>query len=729
MLAAFEVGRTPWPEWAIRMPVFILTITALYLIYKAVSNVFGRRAGFIGAMVLCSMPHWFLIGHQTMTDMPFVTAMTSSMALLLLGLHTDPERTVRTYEVDVGRTRFRFSGFHLVLGLILMVAAPQVFYLISRNLGLVLSGPGPWGFHPHLDEFFSGSAINCGLPGNQDCVKHLPFARDLQPALQAAMWILVSGVLLYLNRTERRLSRLFFLGAWFFAAVSTMGKGPAGFGLPLLCAGAYIFATGKWKKLLDIEIPSGLLIILSVAIPWYAAMYMRHGPAFTDRLIIHDMYKRAIVHVHDTNVGVDVSFRYYVWQLGYAFFPWTGLVPVGLVWWLRRRHDALTSGRGDASVFFAMWFVFAFTLFAAMLTKFHHYIFPVVPPAAMLTGILLDRLISETRIVREQGGIWTKLNYALSVGCGTVLAIYGLFCLFPGKLDGFKPEADVARPPMVAIGIPILLVGIAAVIAGIRLFGDTTRPREEEDKMRRQRLSFEEPLLGAMALGAAIVVGLVGFDLASKPTGSPPGQANLMYLFTYNYKRAWPAGLEFSGMITTFAVVAVVLMLLLVIPRIRKHVVVISLVTGMSWAAWGLDIYLVRTSPHWGQRDVVKAYYQARTGPEERLVAYQMNWKGENFYTGNRLPAFVSTGANFKSWIAKEKYKEPKVMFFIAEHARGKTLEGDLGDGVVSFHKVTDKKVNERFGIYKAVFGLAPAPIVDPSINTDEEAEGVPPPM
>ncbi len=65
-------------------------------------------------------------------------------------------------------------------------------------------------------------------------------------------------------------------------------------------------------------------------------MYVRHGPPFTDRLIFHDMFNRAFHHVHDTNEGDDTSFRFYVWQLGYALFPWTGLAPLGLLWWLRR---------------------------------------------------------------------------------------------------------------------------------------------------------------------------------------------------------------------------------------------------------------------------------------------------------------------------------------------------------------------------------------------------------
>jgi 4-amino-4-deoxy-L-arabinose transferase-like glycosyltransferase len=40
-----------------------------------------------------------------------------------------------------------------------------------------------------------------------------------------------------------------------------------------------------------------------------------------------------------------------------------------------------------------LWFVSSFVLFSAMITKFHHYIFPAVPGAAVLVGLLLDRML------------------------------------------------------------------------------------------------------------------------------------------------------------------------------------------------------------------------------------------------------------------------------------------------------------------------------------------------
>src|SRR5438270_1210966 len=133
----------------------------------------------------------------------------------------------------------------------------------------------------------------------------------------------------------------------------------------------------RWAELARLEIMSGLLISLAVALPWYVAMYVRHGSPFTDRLIFHDMFNRAFHHVHDTNEGDDTSFRFYVWQLGYALFPWTGLAPVGLLWWLRRGAAAGTGrasplgasstaeaadededDRADTSVLLCLWFVF-----------------------------------------------------------------------------------------------------------------------------------------------------------------------------------------------------------------------------------------------------------------------------------------------------------------------------------------------------------------------------------
>src|SRR5262249_22980820 len=136
MLAGAESGRTPWPEWAGRMPVFILTIVALYFLYKGVAQVVGPRAGMVGAPLFATKPQRYLLAPQTITDMPLVATLSTSMGLLMIGMHTDSEQKVRAYEISIFGQKVRLTGFHLVFGVILLSALPQILYLCSRNAEL-----------------------------------------------------------------------------------------------------------------------------------------------------------------------------------------------------------------------------------------------------------------------------------------------------------------------------------------------------------------------------------------------------------------------------------------------------------------------------------------------------------------------------------------------------------------------------------------------------------------
>jgi 4-amino-4-deoxy-L-arabinose transferase-like glycosyltransferase len=658
--------------------------------------------------------------------------------LLLIGLHVDEEKNARVYEVKVGKTSWRLSAWHLVFGAILLCAIPQILYLLSRNLELVLHGGGPYGFRPHWDEFRSGSAGNCGMPGNEACnltasaaipksvgAHPIGFMNELirtfgafEPFIQAILWAVILGSVLYMNWGERRLRRLLYIGAWFFAALATMAKGPAGFALPMICAFAYVCTKKKWSELARFEILSGVLIILCVALPWYVAMYVRHGSPFTDRLIFHDMFNRAFHHVHDTNEGDDTGFRFYIWQLGYALFPWTGLAALGLIWWLRKSDEA-DAGRGDASVFLAWWFLFGFALFSFMGTKFHHYIFPAVPPAAMLTGVVLDEMIG-TRRLAKRGSLPL---YLVGVTGGIAIAVAGIARFWPGEIGGAK--GSTLTPASYGMGAVLFALGAAIVVLVLINFRgkdeeqkDAVPPAETEldptqapyraglkeaapDPIAHDRSMHESVMIGGAAVAGALTLALVARDLAIKPDGADqPGAIRLLHLFTYNYRRPWPDTLDFSAILTAFGVAAVLLSLVLAVRKIRPHAAALFLAFGFVWAIWGLDVYMMKTSPHWGQHEVIQAYYANRAGKNEPLVAYQMNWKGENFYTGNHIPAFVSSGANFTNWLKQQREAGIKVMYFITEHSRTNGLRSEVG--AKAYREVTDKALCNKFVLVRA---------------------------
>ncbi len=219
------------------------------------------------------------------------------------------------------------------------------------------------------------------------------FFGAFEPALQGLAWSTPLGLALWLNWGERRVQRsrtsrpVLRLGG-------DDGKGPEGSSSPRPRRSPG-WGPRRWSELLRLEIATGIAVWVALVLPWFVAMYVRHGSVFTDRLIFHDMVNRTLGHMHDTNEGDDTSLRFYVWQLGYAFFPWSGLVPLGLLYWIRQRGSS--GGSNDAAIVLFMWFLLTFALVTFMGTKFHHYIFPAVPPLAMLVGIVVDRLLGAKR--------------------------------------------------------------------------------------------------------------------------------------------------------------------------------------------------------------------------------------------------------------------------------------------------------------------------------------------
>jgi 4-amino-4-deoxy-L-arabinose transferase-like glycosyltransferase len=678
LLAGAGQGLVPRPEWAARLPIVGMTLIAVYLLYRAARSRFGARAGFLGGLVLLTVPYWFVLARQSMTDMPYVAPLTAALALVLLGLGRDPEERAPVVGLRVGRRVLGVSAFHLLFVLVTGTALAQILYLLSRHVTLELAGTER-GFRLHQDMMLYGSPGNCGLPGNEDCRTALPYDTSAQPGVVAAVALVVLALFLWVNRGERRLQRLLFLGAWYAVALSALAKGAPGLVLPLVIGIGAAITSGRVRDLSRAELVGFLLVFLCVCLPWYAAMVGRHGPPFTDRLLFHDMYKRAFVHVHDTNTGDDVSFRYYVWQLGYGLFPWVGCAAAGLFAFQRDGTES-KGGRAEGLGFLSLWLIVAFSLFSSSLTKFHHYALPAVPPLAMLTGVALDRLLPQVTPSGRRLAL-----YLGAIGLVGLLLPYGVLRLVGGSLLGQVPKAE----PAYAVG------GLALVAAlGLLVVAHRWWPASAEEESAGSERRYEWAFSAALATAGAMLVMLVGRDLFA--VDDPDGPARLTQLASYNYKRLWPASLDFTSPLLALAIAAAVATLVPAFRAFRQHAVPLMVSVGVWSAVWAIDVYVVKVAPHWGQRETIFEYYRRRRGPEEPLAAYQMNWKGENFYTGNHVPAFVASGAKFKSYISEQRDQGTRVIYFTTEHSRESSLKMDLGK-ITRFERLTTKALNNKF--------------------------------
>jgi len=633
------------PEWAVRLPTVAMALAALAVIYLTVRRYFGPRAGALATLVIATMPQFFFISHQAITDLPLVAAITIAACCLIVAMQEDPAREATVFQIG----RWRVSFQHIVLFAIVLLVLPQAVYLISRNISWVEG----YGLVAHPDRFLYGSAGNLDIPGNPNPRDQTPLLRGAggQPFVQGILWLAVLGGLAMFLRKERRMRPLLMVGFYFFCAIAFMAKGLVGIAIPGAAALFYLIASRRWTLLSEgeLRVSLGMLIVTAVSLPWYLAMYVRHGPSFTNRLLIHDHINRLASGVH----GDTGSIEYFLSQVGYATFPWIALFPAALMVCLSVRSRSDQDARGEMVLFVGMWLLSSFVLFSAMVTKYHHYILPAIVPAGILIGIAMA----------EWWGPKRPVTTMLATAAG-LCAIVG-FAWLAGDPRGVVPEGVVgAEDWVLRQAQPMrasLLIALGTLLAALARRDLATAETKLAPSNRNVGLGV------ALILGACVVA-FVGRDLSWATSARPQGNERLIQLFVYNYGRLWPEHLDYRAILTGFAIAAGIASAAAAFRSWRSVGTRALLGVSVMFCAWGLNVYMVDLSDHWGLRDLTQRYYADRESAEEPLVAWQMNWKGENFYTGNRVYVFAETdNKRIRKWLGEN---EGRTAYVLLEHKR-----------------------------------------------------------
>ncbi|MBL8743770.1 MAG: glycosyltransferase family 39 protein, partial [Myxococcales bacterium] len=126
-------------------------------------------------------------------------------------------------------------------------------------------------------------------------------------------------------------------------------------------------------------------------------------------------------------------------------------------------------------------------------------------------------------------------------------------------------------------------------------------------------------------------------------------------------------------------------------------------VVASAFAIFALDVYFPAVAPHFGQRETSLRYYLESTKSPGPLVAYQMNWKGENFYNGNQIAIFSESGKPFRDWLAKRKKQGQKTFYIVLLTNRFSSLQTELGE-TKSLDALTTPQENNKFVLYRATY-------------------------
>ena len=181
----------------------------------------------------------------------------------------------------------------------------------------------------------------------------------------------------------------------------------------------------------------------------------------------------------------------------------------------------------------------------------------------------------------------------------------------------------------------------------------------------------------ALFLGLAFF-GLVGRDLASQPR-------HFLDLFTYNYDRPYPEFLitqplwGLSGLTVKTALgmafgLEAVLGIIAMIKRSARGVMGVTSGLALGLALWLSWSHWVSLSHHWTQRDLFWRYW-AQSGPAEPIAAFMMDWKGETFYSRNKV---VQLGPNNAAADLPRFIAQPGHKWMLLEHNRLNFLRGTI---------------------------------------------------
>jgi 4-amino-4-deoxy-L-arabinose transferase-like glycosyltransferase len=228
---------------------------------------------------------------------------------------------------------------------------------------------------------------------------------------------------------------------------------------------------------------------------------------------------------------------------------------------------------------------------------------------------------------------------------------------------------------------------------------------------------FIDELIARRGWRRAAVVALIGIPLlalvAIDLVDSKSAAQRFLWLFSYDYVhsksgRPWPDKLDFSGALIGFCLAFAVATAALVVPRIRRWAAVGLSTAAIVFTFYLLDGFMRGVAPSWSQKGPIAAYYQQRRSPEERLVAYQLYWRGETFYTSNEIyegpteerTVFDGEGADdkLKDWITRHRGRRT---FFLYERFQQARLQGLLPPEARGSFRVVDEQ-NNKFSLGQA---------------------------
>lgn len=634
-----------YTEWGFRLPFALFSILAVTLLSYAVSRVVSRRAGLATGFVLATMPLYFLISRQAVTDTPMLSAMICALACALVG-HLDKKSQHRAawwYGFYV------FCGFGTLAKGILGVGVPAVILLSYAVLCVI-----PWdlqSLEDHARWLFDGKFHREVNEGKRPMPVLWAQLYEMRLLTGVGVWALITlpwYVRMFLFESVDDEGKLFWYRFLIHDHLSRLGAGvhtttPGGSFTYFIEQGGY--AIFPWVALL----PGAMVVVTRlrlrskdgadhlgvIAVLWLAITFGLIGASATKfhHYVLPMLPPLAVL------MGLFID---RLWSEGVSKHGVSLLFGVPLFALVGKDLASNTKNFTDLFVY-NYDRPYPFDLVQRSLALFNGRALWMGDLLAVVLLGLGGYLIFET--------FANKSRSSLSRAGALFLTLTGAAVLLTVATRG-------------AVS-PTLFVGLGLALVALFLAYEAMRPVCET-----------KYFLYTLAAGVGVAaMGFVGAGVTSNAAQDP-----LLALLTeaVNTKRALGFAFAAAGVLAATAAL------------MRAKVVLFGSFWAFAcaFALWFNWSHWVDLSHHWTQRDQFWRYYEQRKEGEP-ITAFLMNWRGETFYSRNTVKQIKDNGRLF------EYANQPGREWALVEHNRLGILKQAVGpDKTVN---LVERELNNKF--------------------------------
>ena len=256
---------------------------------------------------------------------------------------------------------------------------------------------------------------------------------------------------------ERR--RLFLALMYVCVGLGVLTKGPIAAALPGLVFFLYLLAHRELRRVTEMMIPLGVLIVAVIVVPWYYALYLRDGWTYIVTFFLGENVGRFVSGIGQINRRPWWFYGPVVFSDGLPLSLF--LIAAGVLWFRRWRANRIQT-------LLWLWILTIVAFFSFSHDKQDLYVFPIVPAVAALGASAVVRWRDSPRVALTTAAVAGVLFAVLGAGvlyflggAGRVYAIEGVMAAGVVVVAGGLGAASLAisrRIPMAVIALAASLI-------------------------------------------------------------------------------------------------------------------------------------------------------------------------------------------------------------------------------------------------------------------------------